>query len=370
MFEDFLADAEPQSILIYGALIIGLVYGAIARASGFCFRSALLEAADGQIGARGGLQLRAWALALGVALVGTQALGAAELVDFSEAMYVTSPILWGGMIVGGLAFGFGMILTRGCAGRHLILASGGNLRAFYVVIVLGIAAYMTMRGLIAIFRMELNAVSSLETETTTFAHAVSSLTGLENPGLWIALGLALPLGFLALRGLGSRVNLRVAGTLAGGLGIGLLVPLAWLVTGNLGFDDFDPQPVQALTFTGPVGDGLVFLMTYTGSSLNFGITVVGGAIAGAVLVALAKREFVLQGFEDPGQMLRYTLGGALMGMGGVMALGCTIGQGLSGLSTLSIGSALSFAAITLGGLAGRAWLQRRRPTAVMPQAAE
>ena len=137
------------------------------------------------------------------------------------------------------------------------------------------------------------------------------------------------------------------GLIAGAL-VGALIPASWYVTGVLGFDEFEPVPLESLTFTAPLGDALQYLMTYTGASADFGIAAVAGVLAGSFLVAAATRSLRAEGFEGAGHLGRYLLGGALMGFGGVLALGCTVGAGLSGVSTLSLGSLLAFAAIGTG----------------------
>ena len=153
------------------------------------------------------------------------------------------------------------------------------------------------------------------------------------------------------------------GHLAAGVGIGLLIPLAWIVTGLLGADDFDPVPLEALTFTAPVGEALQYLMTYTGASLDFGILVVGGTLLGAATLAVLRRDVRLEAFATPGQLLRYLSGAALMGFGGVLALGCTIGAGLSGVSTLSLGSMIALGAMVTGACAALAVEARGLPRA-------
>ncbi|MGB0669998.1 MAG: YeeE/YedE family protein [Rhodospirillales bacterium] len=366
MFEDFFAETEPRDLMIIGALAVGMGYGVVGRLSGFCFRAALLEMGAG----RPYRQLRAWALAIAVALIGTQGLVYSGILDISETMYLTSPLLWGGAVLGGLLFGFGMMLTRGCGGRHLVLAAGGNLRGVAVLLIMAVTAYMTMRGLLAVLRTGLTDIASTPVETQGLNGLLGRALDFDATtlGFGIALVVGLPLAVFAFTGAAQD---RSRGVIIAGAAIGLLIPAAWLVTGVLAVDEFEPAPVQALTFTGPVGDSLVYLMTYTGASANFGIIAVGGTLLGSLTVALLRRDFVLQGFENPGQMLRYGTGAALMGFGGVAALGCTIGQGLSGLSTLSVGSILSIGAIAVGGLLGRRWLARNdAPAAAIPVPAE
>jgi hypothetical protein len=144
---------------------------------------------------------------------------------------------------------------------------------------------------------------------------------------------------------------------AAGLIIGTLVPIAWFITGVLGRDDFDPVPLSSLTFVAPVGEGLQYLMTFTGSTINFGIAVIGGVVAGSFIMAKASGQFRVESFTDATDMVRHMVGGAIMGIGGVMALGCTIGQGITGMSTLALGSLIALISIIAGGVVGMKYIE-------------
>lgn len=335
---------EPRTVLLVGALAIGVAFGLLARASAFCFRSALIETARGGDKPR----LRAYLAALAPAVLGTQALAFAGVVDLGGGLYLGTVLGWGGAIVGGLMFGVGMILARGCGARHLVLAAGGNLRAWIVLALMAVVAYMTLRGILAIPRTALGDAATADVGSQGLATLLGTATGVapEAAGLGVAVVAAAGLLVLALRGAGRE---RARAGVVAGLAIGLLVPAAWYLTGNLAFDEFEPAPVQSITYVAPLAESLQYLMTYTGAAADFGIALVGGTLVGALAFVLARRDFRLEGFEAPGQMLRYGAGAALMGAGGVLALGCTIGQGLSGLSTLSLGSLLSVASIVAGG---------------------
>lgn len=344
-----LVEAEPRVLLLSGALAVGVLFGLLGRASGFCLRSALVEFRL----ARPGYRALSWAAALATALLGTQALARSGQVDLSWSLYLTPELSFVSILLGGLLFGLGMVLARGCGGRHLVLASGGNLRSWLVLTTLALFAYATLRGILAPLRLLLEDL--LQVPLVTADQAVPSLlaaqTGFETGALEIAVvGLVVSgLALLILQGLRAEAWRSAAwGQLAAGVGIGLLVPFAWFVTGVLGADDFDPVPLEAVTFTAPVGDALQYLMTYTGATLDFGVLVVGGVLLGAAVLVAVRRDARLEGFSTVGQLLRYLLGGALMGFGGVLALGCTIGAGLSGVSTLSLGSMIALAAIVAG----------------------
>jgi len=352
-------DMEPHFILIFGALALGVLYGAVARLSGFCLRSALIEVVEG----RPWRQTRAWAAATFAAVCGTQALSLTGTVDLTESIYLGSTLLWGGAFVGGLMFGFGMVLTRGCGGRHLVLAAGGNLRSWMVLVVMGLVAYMTLRGILAAPRIALDGVASGDlavagVDGRDVVGTFSDFTGIAESTLRGILMVALVVitGVITLRGISTRTS----GHVIGGLFIGLLVPAGWYLTGVLGVDEFEPTPLVSLTFITPVANSVQYLMTYTGASTDFGIAMVGGALSGAVLVALLTKSMALEGFESAPHMLRYVIGAAFMGAGGVMAMGCTIGQGLTGISTLSLGSLIAIVSIIAGGRLGLTYVRGRQ----------
>lgn len=330
-------------LVLWAGLLIGLVFGACGQATGFCLQRGLVERWSGKAGNK----LQAFALALAVALLGTQALSVLGLVDLSKSLYLMPSYSWLLLPVGGLMFGYGMGLANGCGARALVLLGSGNLRSLVVLLCLGIAAYMTLTGVLGPLRM------AIGTATTVSPSLLTVPSGW--PQYLLAAVAVVVLLIFALRGPASE---RRTSDLVGGLIVGLLIVAGWFVTGWLGNDDFEPLPVISLTFVAPVGDVIQYAMLATGMSLRFGIAVVGGVVLGALLWSLLRRQYQLQGFEAPRQMLRYIVGGALMGSGGALALGCSIGQGLTGLSTLSFSSMVSALAILAG--ARLAWMQRHR----------
>jgi hypothetical protein len=155
--------------------------------------------------------------------------------------------------------------------------------------------------------------------------------------------------------------LRSRGQIAAGLAVGLLVTAGWFATGYLGADDFNPTPVTSLTFIAPVADSVQYVMLSTGLTLNFGIMMVAGVLAGSFATALATGRFHWEGYSSPRHMLRSVGGAALMGAGGAMAYGCSIGQGLTGLSTLALASFVAVAGILLGSALGLRGVLRVQP---------
>ncbi|TXL71396.1 YeeE/YedE family protein [Vineibacter terrae] len=355
------ADLDPRTILLLGGLAIGLAFGAIARWSAFCVRGA----AEDLVSTPDAPRLRGYLLAAAVALLGTQALIGAGLLDVGKTLYLPALLPLGGVVLGGLAFGVGMVLTGGCGARLLVLAAGGNLRSLVSLMVLAIAAYTTLRGLLALPRQAFSGATGVDLKA--FGLADQSLTGVAAKvwGVTSTSAQALVVAALVLPALAYVFRRRVAPRhLIGGALIGLLVPAGFAVTGILAADEFNPLPPESITVTGPLAQTLVYGLTYTGATMDFGIAWVLGISVGAALVAVLRGEAKLQGFEGAGNTARYLVGGVLMGVGGVLSIGCTIGQGLTGVSTLSIGSLLAITAIFAGAILA---LKRRQIAAALRQ---
>ncbi len=346
---------DGNNIVIVSGLLIGLVYGSVGLLSGFCLLSSLRGFwADGD-----GRLVRTYALAIGTAVAGTQLLAAAGLVDIGKSIYLQPSFSLPVMFFGGLLFGYGMVLSNGCGSRALVLLGRGNLRSFVVVIVLAIVAQMTLKGLIAPARVAMVGAS----QTTATANSVPALLAGVGFSATAARMLAASVisAALIIFAFVHPAFRRSPGQISAGLVFGLLVAAGWFATGYLGADDFNPAPVTSLTFIAPIADGLQYVMLSTGSTLNFGIVVVFGVFAGSLVTALLTGRFQLEGFHSPRHMLRSGGGAALMGAGGVMAFGCSIGQGLTGFSTLALPSMVAFAGILVGSAAGLRGALRVRP---------
>ncbi|WP_162496406.1 YeeE/YedE family protein [Bradyrhizobium canariense] len=348
-------DSSPQLIILAG-LVIGLVYGAVGLLSGFCLMSSMrgwLSEGDGRL-------VRTYALAIAVATTASQFLAGNGMVNLGKYLQqsFSMPVLF----LGGLLFGYGMVLSNGCGSRALVLLGRGNLRSFVVVVVLAIAAQMTLKGLIAPARIALVRAS----QTTVNVNSLPSLLAMFGPAeaLARAMAAAVVVVTLILFAFAHPAFRRSPGQIAAGVVVGLLVAGGWFVTGYLGADDFNPVPVTSLTFVAPIADSLQYAMLSTGLTLNFGIATVAGVFAGSLVTALATGRFHLEGYSSPRHMLRSAAGAALMGIGGVMAFGCSIGQGLTGVSTLALGSFVAVAGILLGTTAGLRGILRVQPFAV------
>jgi uncharacterized protein len=348
---------DTTQIVILSALAIGLIYGSIGLLSGFCMMSSLRgwwAEGDGRL-------VRTYALAMGVAIAASQILAAAGLVDLGKSIYLQSAFSAPVMFFGGLLFGYGMVLSNGCGSRALVLLGRGNLRSLVVVIILAIFAQMTLKGLIAPARIAMVGASQTNAATNSLPALLSSL-GLGAVGArMIATSV---LGALLIIFAFAYAPFRQSpGQIGAGIAVGLLVAAGWYATGFLGADDFKPVPVTSLTFIAPIADALQYVMLSTGSTLNFGIVTVFGVFCGSLITALLTGRFHLEGYQSPRHMLRSAGGAALMGAGGVMAFGCSIGQGLTGLSTLALASFIAVAGIMLGTAAGLRGALRVRPLA-------
>ena len=349
---------EIPTIVLVSALgfALGVIFGATAQRTNFCTMGAISDA----VFMGNWNRFRAWMLAIAVAVLGSQVLHMSGTVDLGTSIYLTPNLGWAGAILGGLLFGFGMTMTGGCGNKTLVRLGAGNLKSVVVALFLGIFAYMTLRGLTGLARVELEGAINVDLSAAGMADqgmpAFLGLLGVPESAARLIVVVAVAGGLLwfVLKSSDFRAS---KADVAGGLIIGLLVPVAWYVTGVIGFDDFEPTPLASFTFVAPVGESIQYLMTFTGSTINFGIAVVGGIIFGSFIAAKSSGEFRVEAFTDADDMVRHIVGGSIMGIGGVMALGCTVGQGITGMSTLAIGSVLALLSILFGGYFGMKYLE-------------
>ncbi len=334
---------HTEWVLVAG-LVLGLVFGAVGQQTGFC----LLRGLKNRWVEGDGRKLRAFALAMAVAVLGTQSLAVLAPIELGASVYPqrTLSLL---VPIGGVLFGLGMVMANGCGARSLVLLGTGNLRSLVVLLCLGVAAYMTLSGVLANGRLAVESLVQVRLSAGTWWQWLAALGLDAQAARWLVTVVVVVL--LASYALTSSSFRRSGRDLAGGLLVGLLIPAGWWITGVLGDDIFDPVRLASLTFVAPIGDSLQYLMISTGISLTFPVALVAGVIAGSFVLALLTGGLRWQGFESPGHIRRSVLGGVLMGIGGVMALGCSIGQGLTGFSTLAISAWLA-----LGGIVGGAWL--------------
>ncbi len=352
-----MSELATTTIVGIGGFVIGLVFGAVVQRTNFCTMggiSDLVLMGDGR-------RFRAWTLAIAVAIVGTQGLHFSGAIDINKSIYLSSNLGWLGAIIGGAMFGFGMTQTGGCASKTLVRLGAGNLKSLVVILVLGMTAYTTLRGLLALLRVQIENATNIELKThglgnQNIGEIAGALLGLPASTARAAAAVLVAAAFLVFcfKDAGFRRSLT---NVAAGLIIGLTAIAGWVVTGVIAVDEFNPVPLASITFVSPVGESLQYLMTFTGSTINFGIAVIGGVIAGSFLMAMATGTFRVESFADRGDLVRHLAGAALMGAGGIMALGCTIGQGITGMSTLSLGSAIAWLSILAGGYFGLKYLE-------------
>jgi len=353
-------EALPSSnTVLWLAFAVSFIFGAIGQKTHFCTMGAVSDIVNMEDWSR----MRMWLLAIGVAILGSATLHAAGLIDLNKSIYRTPNFTWLSYIVGGLTFGIGMVLASGCGSKTLIRIGAGNLKSLVVFIVLGLVAYMTMRGVFGVFR-----VNVLEKAVFTLP------SGQDVPALLTAAGLEAKTAFLlAVLAIGGgltafclfRRDFWTLDNLLGGLGTGLLVVAAWYVSGHLGYVAEHPETLEeafiatnsgrmeSLTFVAPQAYTLELLMLWSDTSrtMTFAIATVLGVIAGSGAWALLTGTFRWEGFASIEDTASHLLGAALMGFGGVVAMGCTVGQGITGFSTLALGSIVTFIAIVAGATA-------------------
>lgn len=342
-------DWSPVYTVAMLAFLIGIVFGSVAHKTNFCTMGAVSDWIN--FGDRN--RLRAWLLAIGISILLSQGLHFYGLVELRQSIYLTPKFSWLAYLLGGLLFGIGMTLASGCGQRTLVRLGGGNLKSLVVMVFLGLTAYMTMRGLLAPLRV--NATEPVAIDLLKFGisdqgigSVIAALAGYENPST-VSMGIAVLLGGgLILHAFSSASFRHSFNDVLAGVVVGLIIPAGWYITGVIGFDDFEPVRVESYTFVGPIGESLQYLMTFTGATIDFGVAAVAGVIFGSFIYAIATGKFRLETFLDRADMIRHILGGMLMGFGGVLALGCTVGQGISGMSTLALGSLLTLTAIIFG----------------------
>lgn len=340
--------SNAHYVALYGFLV-AVAFGAIAHHARFCTMGGIsdwLHIGDTS-------RLRAWFLAIGVAVLGSQLLTLVTPVDFHKSIYLTTNFGWLGHLLGGLLFGVGMTLASGCGQRTLVQVGGGNLKSLVVLLVLAITAYMTLRGLLAPVRI--NVLEATNVDLSAYRLTDQGIPGIlavmvGTPSVavlrWAVAGIV-ALGLIAWV-LSSATFRRRFDQIFAGVSIGLAVVAGWYITGVVGFDEFEPVRLESYTFVGPVAENLQYLMTYTGSTIGFGVAAVFGVVFGSFLYAIATGNFRVQGFASVSDLAAHLTGGALMGFGGVCALGCTVGQGITGMSTLALGSLLALIAIVFG----------------------
>jgi uncharacterized membrane protein YedE/YeeE len=359
-----MSDATSIAPLVTGlAFVFAVIFGAVASRSSFCTMGAVSDMVTfGDL-----RRMRMWLLAIAVAVAGAAALQNAGLIDLTKSIYTGTRISWLSHLVGGFLFGFGMTLGSGCGSKTLLRVGTGNLKSLIVMVFIGISAYMTLKGLFAVFRV--NALDPLRLDVSALGASSSDLpTIIAALGAGVGVRLWLPFVVAALVGafvFASREFRQSREMVVGGILIGAIIVVGWYISGHVGYLAEDPSTLEerfvatnsgrpeSYSFVAPVAYLLELLMLWSDQSriLTFGIAGVLGMIIGSAGMAVATRRFRWEGFASIDDLVHHVIGGILMGFGGVTALGCTIGQGLTGISTLGIGSFLALGAIIFGGAA-------------------
>ena len=352
------------SSVLWATFALSVLFGAITQRTHFCTMGAVAD-----IVTMGDWQrMRMWTLAMGVAMIGFNAMVALGWLDAGNSIYGGPRVMWLSAVVGGAMFGFGMVLGSGCGSKTLVRIGGGNLKSLVVFVVLGVSAFATLKGITAVAR-----VATVDTVAFTLGSAqdlpslVAATTGASKPLLALLLGGGIG-GSLIAWSL-ARAEGRSRNNLLAGVGVGAIIAAVWWVSGRLGHVAEDPNTLQeafvatnshrmeSFSFVAPVAYTLDWLMFFSDKSkaLSVGIVAVVGVVAGSAAWALASRSFRWEGFRNAGDTGNHLAGAVLMGVGGITALGCTVGQGLSGVSTLSVTSFIALAAIICGAVAALRW---------------
>lgn len=345
---------SSSSILIPIGLFLGFIMGATARAARFCTFGAI----EDYVLAGKTLRIKAWALAIAVAMICVQLLHHNGLARIDEVFYLNTQFGLAGAIVGGLLFGLGMSMVGTCGYGVLVRMAGGDLRAFFCFIIIALSGYITARGITSLIKV--NTVDRLAIDMTEMGgqglpHLLAGLSNIPVEYIWLPVGGAIS-GLIFIYCFKDKDFRNSRRDVVAGALIGLCVAAGFYATGTIGADPFDPVRVQSLTYVLPLGDTIMWLATFTGASITFSISVVLGTIAGAAIVAVLSDEWRWEGFDDMREMRRQMLGSAAIGAGGITAIGCTVGQGISGVSTLSLSPPIALASIFVGATFGLHWL--------------
>ena len=313
---------EDKAIAIAG-LLVGLVFGIAAQRSRFCLRAAAVEFARGNIGPKTAV----WLLTFATALFWTQGALFFDIISLDEARMLSATGSISGAIIGGLIFGAGMVLARGCSGRLLVLAATGNLRAVISGLVFAVVAQMSLHGWLSPLRDWLAGL--WVTPNGTNIQILDYLGLPQGTGALLGVAFAVYALYVAYKNQVSKRILFMAS------GVGFAVALGWFLTYTFSSISFDPVQVESATFTGPSADTLMYFLSRD-AVIDFDIGLVPGVFLGAFLAAWWGKELQLQGFENGECMRRYLTGAALMGFGGMLAGGCAIGAGVTGGSAFAL----------------------------------
>ncbi|MGB1207857.1 MAG: YeeE/YedE family protein [Paracoccaceae bacterium] len=339
---DRIGDAPTAALF---GLATGIMFGVAAQRSRFCLRAAVVEFAHGQIGDR----MAIWLLTFSTAVVWVQSASLMGLINISDARMMAVPGSWSGAIIGGLLFGAGMVLARGCSGRLLTLAATGNLRSVVSGLIFAVVAQMTLTGWLAPLR---DGLASLW--ITSGGRNVDLLASLGLPeftGLLFGLAVAI---FALERA--QRYDIGIPRMIFAS-GVGFAIAVGWVLTSQLAQVAFDPIPIESATFTGPSANTLMFFLDRS-AIWEFDIGLVPGVVLGSFTAAALSKELKIQGFDGSAPMRNAMIGAAMMGFGGMLAGGCAIGAGVTGGSIFAGTTWVALTAMWVGGMAAETSVRR------------
>ena len=347
--------------VLWSTFALAFVLGLVARKTQFCTMGAVADLVNFGDWTR----MRQWLMAIGVAIVGTGLLSAAGIIDTGKSFYTGPRVLVLGYVLGGLLFGFGMVLSGGCGFRTVVRIGGGSLKSLVVFLVLGFSAFTTLRGAFAVPRVSLIEPVAVHLSTPQdLPSIVAAAAGVNLSTLqWL---LALAIGGALIAFALARRDFRQVDNLLAGFVIGGVIAAMWFVTGHLGHLAEHPETLdeafvathtgrmEAFSFVAPIAYSLDWLMFFSDRSrvLTTGPVAVFGVLAGSAALSIMRGEFRWEGFRDTEDTANHLVGAMLMGFGGVVAMGCTVGQGLSGVSTLAVGSFVALGSIIAGAVLG------------------
>ncbi len=355
-----------QALLITFAITAAL--GAVMQRTNFCTLGAVSDGILMEDWSR----MRQWCLAIGIAILGVALMSHLGWIDVSKSLYTGNRVLYLSTFIGSVLFGIGMVLASGCGSKTLVRIGSGNLKSIVVFIVLGLVAYMTMRGFLGVFRTNTidQVVLNLQT-SQDLPSVLSAGVGMGKEQLRWILSLVIGGAFIAYALL--KKSFWTVENLLAGVGVGLAITAIWWVSGHLAYLEEDPNTLQeaflvtnsgrmeSLSFVAPYAYSLDWLMFTSDKSkvLTIGIVAVLGMIAGSAMSAVISKRFRWEAFRGVEDTANHLVGAALMGFGGVTAMGCTVGQGLSGISTLALNAFIALPGFFLGGYLGLQYLQWR-----------
>ncbi len=333
-----------QTAVALVGLFGGVLLGLAARMGRFCTLGAIEDLLYGHSDTR----MRMWALAIGTAVIGSFALIGTGMLDPTQSFYLSIRWLPAASVVGGLMFGYGMALSGNCGYGAIARLGGGDLRSFVIVLVMGVSAYVVLAGPLAPLRAMLFHQLPVTTETPPgLAQQAAVMTGIPATLIGIVVGVALCL--LALQSKGLRGEPK---SMFWSVVVGLAIVSGWAGTQWVFDTGFESLPVVSHSFSAPVGESVLYAMTGSARPISFAVGSVSGVWLGAFIGSMIRGHFRWEACEDPRELRRQILGAAIMGPGAVIAMGCTVGQGLSAFSLLAISAPVTFLSIFAGAAFG------------------